>query len=171
MLLERLFRSTKPRPISAPRPRPGARLSIESLDDRVVPATLSVGDATVVEAYGGTYAEIAVTLSDPSNKTVQVNYKPANGTALAWGDYLPTSGTLTFAPGEISKTILVKVNGDGVAEADETFLVNLSHAKGAKIADGQGVVTIVDDGVDNGYVDSDYLPDYGYFGNGGPYEY
>ena len=86
-----------------------------------------------------------VSLSAPSNKTVTVNYSTANGTATAGSDYNAASGKLTFAPGETSKTILVPVRGDRLAEANENFFVKLSGAKDAKIADGQGVVTIVDD--------------------------
>ena len=57
----------------------------------------------------------------------------------------PRRGTLTFAPGETSKTITVQVNGDRLAEPNETFFVNLSSPTNATIADGQGVGTIVDD--------------------------
>ena len=52
---------------------------------------------------------------------------------------------LTFAPGETSKTITVLVNGDRLGEPNETFVVSLSAPTNATIADGQGVVTIVDD--------------------------
>ena len=37
------------------------------------------------------------------------------------------------------------VNGDRLAEPNETFVVNLSSPTNATIADGQGVGTIVDD--------------------------
>jgi subtilisin-like proprotein convertase family protein len=47
--------------------------------------------------------------------------------------------------GETEKTITVLVNGDTGEEPNETFVVNLSNAQGATIADGQGVGTILDD--------------------------
>src|SRR5262249_53080867 len=53
--------------------------------------------------------------------------------------------TLTSAPGETSKTTPVPVNGDRLAESNETFSVNLSGATNATIADGQGTGTILDD--------------------------
>jgi hypothetical protein len=146
MFLTRLFRFPKSSPAGAPRPRPATRLYVEPLDDRIVPAKLSVGDATLVEGNEGTrYALVRVTLDAPSNKTVTVNYATANGTATAGSDYAAVSGKLTFAAGETARTVAVPVFGDRAFEPDETFVVNLSGAKGARIADGQGVVRIIDD--------------------------
>ncbi|HBL61358.1 MAG TPA: hypothetical protein DDZ80_23890, partial [Cyanobacteria bacterium UBA8803] len=54
-------------------------------------------------------------------------------------DYTATSGTLTFASGETSKTITVPIIGDLLNEDNETFTVNLSNPTNATIADGQGV--------------------------------
>lgn len=45
----------------------------------------------------------------------------------------------------MSKTILVPIRGDRDVESDEYFSVRLSSAKGAKIADGTGFVSIADD--------------------------
>ena len=105
-----------------------------------------VSDATLIEGNAGTqYAEVRVTLVAPSTRTVTVNYGTANGTALAGSDYQALSGKLTFAPGQTSMSILVPVKGDRLGEGNENFLVKLHGAKNAKIADGTGVVTIVDD--------------------------
>jgi hypothetical protein len=79
---------------------------------------------------------------------VTVNFATANGAkfgATAPSDYLATSGTLTFNPGETTKTIDVTVNGDTVPEPNETFNVNLSGASGASIADGSGLGTVLND--------------------------
>jgi hypothetical protein len=108
-----------------------------------------VGNAALIEGNTGTTtAAVVVTLSQPSaRQTVTVNYATQAGTAAAGVDYLATSGTLTFAPGETSKTISVRVIGDRLAEPDETFFVKLSGARNAKTdaAYATGVVTIVDD--------------------------
>jgi Calx-beta domain len=131
----------------APRPRPApCLLAIEALEDRCVPASLSVSDFTLIESNAGTqYAAVVVSLDAPSTRTVSVNYNTADGMALAGSDYQAASGKLTFALGETSKTILLPVSGDRLGEPDETFFVKLHGAKNAKIADGTGVVTIVDD--------------------------
>ena len=69
-----------------------------------------------------------VSLSVPSGLTVTVNYATANSTATQPADYTTTSGTLTFTPGQGTKTISVPVVGDALDEIDETFFVNLSGA-------------------------------------------
>ncbi len=75
-----------------------------------------------------------------------VDFATADGTATQPGDYASNTGTVTFAPGETSKTVTVQVNGDTAVEPNETFFVNLSNATGnATIADNQGVGTIVND--------------------------
>jgi hypothetical protein len=107
---------------------------------------ISINDVTVAEGHTGTQpGTFTVRLSNSSDVPVTVGYATANGTATADGDYLATSGTLTFAPGETSKTITVLVIGDRLAEPNETFVVNLSSATNAVIADYQAVGTIVDD--------------------------
>ena len=110
------------------------------------PPTASIGDVTVTEGNTGTRAaSFSVTLSAAYSQTVTVGYFTMDGTAAAGSDYQTASSTLTFAPGETSKTITVLVNGDRFVEPNETFFVNLSGATNATIADGQGVATIVDD--------------------------
>jgi hypothetical protein len=80
-----------------------------------------------------------------SELPVTVNYATADGTAVQPSDYTTASGTLTFAPGETSKTVTVNVNGDTSNEADETFFVNLSGASNATVSDAQGLGTIRND--------------------------
>src|SRR5262249_47873741 len=105
-------------------------------------AALSITDAAASE--GGT-ATFTVSLSTTSSQTVTVDFATADGTAAAGSDFDAVSGTLTFAPGETSKTISVNTLTDTIDELEEAFVVNLSNAVNAGIADGQGVGTIVDD--------------------------
>jgi hypothetical protein len=123
------------------------RLSVEPLEDRCVPAVmLTIGDATVLEGNTGFQnAVVTVSVTEPHNNALSVNYRTADRAATAGSDYNAVSGTLTFAKNEMSKTILVPVIGDRVPEPNEYFFVQLSNAKGAKIADAQAAVTIVDD--------------------------
>jgi hypothetical protein len=113
---------------------------------QVTEPRISIGDVTLVEGNAGTKSFIfTVSLSDTANERVTVNYATADGTAQAGKDYVATSETLTFDPGQTSKTIAVLVTGDRVPEPDETFFVNLSNPTNGTIADGQSVGTIVDD--------------------------
>ena len=61
------------------------------------------------------------------------------------GDYFGTSGSVTFAPGETSKTITVLVRGDKRKEANETFFVNLFGITNAIVGDDGGVGTVLND--------------------------
>ncbi|GFM25744.1 hypothetical protein PO2_contig-074-7 [Mycobacterium sp. PO2] len=96
------------------------------------------------EGTSGVLANFVVTLAQPSNQTVTVQYATSNGTATGGDDYVAATGTLTFAPGETSKTISVVVLGDTVAEGTESFLVTLSSPTGATVGDGTGTGTITD---------------------------
>jgi hypothetical protein len=110
------------------------------------PPSLRISDVSVTEGNTGTVAAtFAVTLSVASTQAVTVTYATSNGTATAGSDYQAKSGTVTFAPGETSKPVTVLVNGDHVAEQNETFVVNLSGSINATIGDGQGVGSIRDD--------------------------
>jgi hypothetical protein len=99
------------------------------------------------EGHSGTAAfSFVVTLSAPSSVPVTVQFATANGTAKVSGsDYNAKSGTLTFLPGQTSKTVTVQVRGDRTREADETFFLNLANSQGATIGDGQGLGMIEND--------------------------
>jgi large repetitive protein len=108
--------------------------------------SLAINDVTVTEGNSGTTnATFTVTLSAPSAQVVTVNFATANNTAVAPGDYTATSGTLTFAAGETTKTITVPVIGDLLVESNESYFVNLTNATNATIADAQGIGTITND--------------------------
>jgi subtilisin-like proprotein convertase family protein len=112
--------------------------------DNEGPPALVVADASATEALGP--VSITVSLTHATTSTVTVNYATANGTATAGSDYTAKpSTTLTFNPGQVSKTVPVSVIDDALSEGDETFKLNLTNASNASIADAQGIGTIVDD--------------------------
>ena len=114
-------------------------------DDDALPA-LSVNDVSVTEGNSGTTnAVFTVSLSPQSGRDVTVDYATGNGSASAPADYLATNGTLTFTPGQTTKTVTVQVNGDLTNEGTETYALNLSNAPNATLADHQGGGTILDD--------------------------
>ena len=103
---------------------------------------LTINNASTTE---GGVLSFTVTLAQAAGDTVTVDFSTANGSATAGSDYSTTSGTLTFLAGETSKTVTVNSLQDAVYEGTEAFVVNLSGASGAVIADGQGTGTIIDD--------------------------
>lgn len=124
--------------------RPGG--SGEPPPPPVVPS-MRINDVAANEGRQNTTTNFTftVSLSQATTAAVSVNFSTVNGTAIAGSDYNAANGTLSFAPGETSKTVIVGVRGDRTREADETFGVNLSGAAGATIADGSGIGVIRND--------------------------
>ena len=65
----------------------------------------------------------------------------AAGAAYARCDFATAVGTISFAPGEMAKTVTIPVIDDGHAEGSETFEVRLSNAAGASLG-VQDVATV-----------------------------
>jgi Ca2+-binding RTX toxin-like protein len=115
------------------------------LDNEPTPS-VSIGDAVVIEGNSGTSSAIfIVTLSEPSGRTIMLDYTSVDGTAAAGSDFSAASGTLTFTPGQTTKTIMVNATGDGMVEQDETFGVALSNASNVTISDNTGAGILADD--------------------------
>jgi hypothetical protein len=88
---------------------------------------------------------VVVSLSAASSTPVSVNYATADGSATAGNDYFSQSGTVTFAPGQTSRTILLATIEEPVLDGNKTFGVQLSNpTAGATIGTGSATVTIVD---------------------------
>lgn len=123
-------------------------LGVVTIQDDDDPPAISIGDAVVSEGNAGQVnASFAVALSVASGRELTIGYATADGAATQGGDYAATSGILAFAPGEMSKTITVPVNGDGAVEPDETFFVDLSDPTNVELGDPRGLATIVNDDV------------------------
>jgi PKD repeat protein len=113
--------------------------------DAVVPQA-SIGDVTVSEGNSGTSAVFTVTLSVPAASAQSIAYTTVDGTAQGGSDFVAASGTVTFAAGEMQKTIVVSIVSDTTVEADEVFSVVISApGGGVDIVDGQADGTIVND--------------------------
>lgn len=107
---------------------------------------LSINDIAVSEGDTGmTTATFTASLSAQSGDVVSVEYATLAGTATAGSDFVATSGTLTLAPGEREKSVVVSVIGDTADESDEAFALSLTNPAFATVADGQGSATIHDD--------------------------
>ncbi len=108
------------------------------------PRTISLSPLAVQATEplsGSVNATFTVTLSGASGSTVTVDYATANGSALAGSDYTSTSGTLSFDPGDLTRTVDVAVLSDALVEGAETFTLTLSSPTNATIATGAGMAT------------------------------
>ena len=126
------------------------RTATVTIADNVTQPGISIRDVTLNEGNAGTTAAVfTVALESAYPKPVTVSYATANGTATASdADFSAASGTLTFAPGELSKNVTVNVNGDRKIEFDETFQVVLSNSVNARIARSAAICTLRNDEVD-----------------------
>jgi len=107
---------------------------------------ISVRDSVTVEGNSGTkQATFIVALSGPASQSVSFSFATSNGTATAGSDYVATSGSSTFAPGEVEKPVVVLINGDTVDEAQETYFLDISNVQNATVSSSRGNGAIVDD--------------------------
>jgi hypothetical protein len=108
--------------------------------------TVSIAPASTVEGQtGSTLLAFGVTLSAPSAEPVTATYTTQDGTALAGADYAARTGTVTFAPGQTSRPVLVRVWSDTTAEANETLTVRLTGAVNATIGTASALGTLTND--------------------------
>ncbi|MFC1600368.1 Calx-beta domain-containing protein, partial [Patescibacteria group bacterium] len=114
------------------------------IDEDELP-TVSISDAVPLPTLEGNDAVFTVTLSNPSTSPVTVNYDTVDGTAEAGLDYTSQSGTITFNPGEVTKTIIVSTIVDSIYENIEDFYANISNPVNATILDDSGIGSIVDE--------------------------
>ena len=109
----------------------------------------SIADATVSEDVSSGTIDLTVALSNESSRQISVDWSTADSSganpATAGEDYESAGGTLTFAAGEVSKTITVTILDDDYREEDETFTITLSNPVNAEIPDPSATVTITND--------------------------
>ncbi len=124
----------------------GANSATGTIDDNE--PQISITDWSGPEGSGSGNATFEVTLDHPSNNVVTVEYVTSDGTAWDGADYngVGSPVTLTFNPGDTSKTINVPIIDDADVELppDETFSVFLFNETGATISDSSGQATIAD---------------------------
>jgi hypothetical protein len=135
-------------PTNATLGTPGS--AILTIVDNDGPATVQFEPTTVQvdeDVASGT-ATLTVTLNIASGFTIQVDYNAtAGGTATLGSDYTLVGGTLTFDPGDTSKTFDVFITNDSLDEPDETVLLELTNPISATLGtpDEIATLTILDD--------------------------
>ncbi len=106
--------------------------TIALLSNFIFEPTVKIEPSSITHPEGDTGTTdytYTVTLSDAVYIPVVVDYATSDSGATAGSDYTGISGSLTFAPGEITKTITVQSKGDTIAEPDEDFIVSLTSAE------------------------------------------
>ena len=110
---------------------------------------ISISDVTKAEGKKGqtTLFTFTVTLSVAYDQAVTMSFRTVDGTATSGSsDYVAKTGTLTFAPGETTKTITIEVKGDSKKEANEMFYLDLyGLSSNGLFTKSRGVGTILND--------------------------
>lgn len=86
-----------------------------------------------------------ITLSAPALAPITVRYRTRDRSAIAGVDYLATSGTLTFNPGQTRASIFVRMLGDFRDEPSRELSLELMSADGAVIDRPSAIGTLIDD--------------------------
>jgi hypothetical protein len=93
-------------------------------------------------------ATLTITRTGSTSGTATVEFVSADGSALQRTDYTTTAGTVSFAPGETSKTVDVLISDDLYVEGNETISVTLSNVSGATLGNpGTATLTVMSNDV------------------------
>ncbi len=110
---------------------------------------ISINDVAKLEGKKGktTLFVFTVTLSASYDQPVTMSFATIDGSArTSNNDYVARTGTLTFAPGETTKTITIEVKGDSKRESDEYFYLDLfGLSSNALFGKSRGIGTILND--------------------------
>ena len=106
---------------------------------------ISISSSSTSESSGT--ASVSVELSNPFNQEIVLNYSTSDDTAEAASDYTASTGTITFAPSETTKSISLDIIDDGIFEVDEIFDVNftLGATSLGNLVNDTASITISDD--------------------------
>jgi hypothetical protein len=111
----------------------------------VVTSTFQFSTAGYAANEGDVSVQITVTRAGILTNTASVDFATADGTALQRTDYTIAAGTLTFAPGDTSKTLVILVEDDLYPEGSTNLNLLLSNPVGAGLnSPGRAVLTVAD---------------------------
>lgn len=105
------------------------------------PASIAMADVVMSVAESSPTATITLLRSGNVSQAATAGFTTSSGSALAGSDYTTTSGTVTFAAGQVSQTISVPIINDATPENDETFTITLSNPTGATLG-AQATTTV-----------------------------
>jgi len=106
---------------------------------------ISVSEASVLEANENNTLDFEVSLSWDYTQEVKVDFQTVAETAEEGVDFEQASGTITFATGEVTKTVSIPVFGEKIFENDETIKLELANPVNASILVGAAIGTIKND--------------------------
>ena len=92
--------------------------------------SISATSASLAEGHSGTTAytfTVSLNTTSATMQTIDWSVTGFGSASANTDDFLATSGTVTFQPGETAKTLQILVSGDSAFESNEGFTVTLSN--------------------------------------------
>ncbi|MGB3204021.1 MAG: S8 family serine peptidase [Crinalium sp.] len=126
-----------------------ATVTIADNDGTLPVVSIAASDATAAETPSGQVANqgrYTLTRTGSTTSALTVNYT-VGGTATNGTDYQALGGSITFAAGQTSVNLPVKVTNDNLVEANETVAVTLSANSAYSIGTASATVTIADNDI------------------------
>jgi len=114
-------------------PKLHAEATVLIKDDDALPGTIGWRESALRVVESERYVTLTVERRRGHNGEVTVKYDTKAREALEGIDYVGKHGEVTFAHGEMSKTITVEIVDDTAYEKDENFLVVLSEPSNGAI--------------------------------------
>jgi hypothetical protein len=118
--------------------------TITIVDDDDSPVVAFERD-TYMEREGAGAFRVNACLSVPSGRPVAVDYATADGSAHAHADYTPVSGTLTYPPGELCRSVAVPILVDAENEPPETLSLTLTNPRYATLGVRRQATLVIHD--------------------------
>ncbi|TQV89519.1 Calx-beta domain-containing protein [Aliikangiella coralliicola] len=122
--------------------------TVTILDDEPLPPSgvLGMENASYQVNENDVSFEVTIVRSGGSFGEVSADIVSRNDSAIAGEDYQGVNQPLTFADGEVTKTITVNLMDDSTYEGDETFSLQLANAVGTELNNQMlSTVTIIED--------------------------
>ncbi|MEM8862624.1 MAG: Calx-beta domain-containing protein, partial [Chloroflexota bacterium] len=132
-----VYTTTDPNPISSA-PNNG-RTYTELF---IIEPTLEFNNQSLSEETGS--LSVQLTLSEPSNRPIELELTSEDGTATAGSDYTAISETILFPAGVTSAAFEIQVSEDTIIEGDETFTISFTASSGSVVILASMLVTIID---------------------------
>jgi probable HAF family extracellular repeat protein len=114
------------------------------------PNTLQFTASGYSAGEGDGSALITVTRSGNTTGTSTVDFATYDDSAIQLRDYLIETGTLTFNPGETTKSFGVPIVDDVFPESSETLTLSLSNATGATLSSTNTATLMINDNDQSG---------------------
>lgn len=112
----------------------------------VTAATISMGRQSIATDEAAPTVRVPIIRRGNTTTRVEVDYTTTNATAMAGADYVASSGTVVFRPGETRKIIPIALINDTSREGDESFAFSLSGIRGGSLtAPRTTTIRIADD--------------------------